>query len=210
MTDLRVAINLANTQLVTGRADDGSPSGPAIDFATRVAAELRRSPKWVEYDNPAAIVEAATRDEWDICLIADDPARAEHVLFTRPWIHLDVCFAAPAASAFRVNADVDVAGVRVATLAGGAYTHWMERNLTSAELLLCDTIDDSEAAGRDGRADVVVGLRARFVAGGQLRAFDETVMTVDQAVGVRRDSGERLVKTIRAIVEQLCDNDGIR
>ncbi len=211
MTELRVGINLANTQLVTGRAHDGSPTGPSPDMALRVAAELGRSPVWVEYPHPAAVVEAATRGEWDICLIADDPARAEHVVFTRPWFHLQVSYAALAASALTMNSHVDVAGVRIAALAGGAYTLWLERNITSAELVLCDTLDDSEQAVFDGRADVVVGLRGRLVAfQPNLRMFGETLTTVDQAVGIRRDAGEAFVSRITEIVDRLCGDGEAR
>ncbi len=77
MESLRIALNLANTELDTGHGPDGSPTGPAPEIARRVAAAVDRTPVWVEYTLPSEIVAAAQSDEWDICFIAADPARAE-------------------------------------------------------------------------------------------------------------------------------------
>ena len=85
MESLRIALNLANTELVTGHDPDGSPTGPAPEMARRVAAAVDRNPVWVEYTLPSEIIAAAHSDEWDICFIAADPARAEVcLLYTSP------------------------------------------------------------------------------------------------------------------------------
>jgi polar amino acid transport system substrate-binding protein len=209
-TSLRVGINLGNTQLVTGRAEDGSPTGPAPEFAARIAAALGQAPVWVEYQRPTGVADGAALDEWDICLIGADPARGEHIVFSRPWIRLEVCYAVPSTSALTTNSNVDAEGVRVAAVSGGAYTLWLERNLETAELVRCNTIDDSEVAALDGRADVVAGLRARLSTyGPELRPFAENVMNVDQAVGIRRDADAAFTATVLAIVDTLNLDDPI-
>ena len=180
METLRIALNLANTELVTGHDSDGGPTGPAPEMARRVAAAVNRDPLWVEYARPSDVVAAANNDEWDICFLASDPARAEVMDFTEPWTRLEVCFAASATT----NLDAfDATTARIACLNGAAYTLWLERHMPSATLIRCGSFAESVSAAIDGRADVVIGLRC-FFDNLDLVVAGDNVMTVGQAIGV--------------------------
>ena len=196
MEPLRIALNLANTELVTGHDSDGSPIGPAPEMACRVAAAVGRTPQWVEYALPSHIVAAAPDDEWDICFIAADPARAEVMDFTDPWTRLEVCFAAATA------ADLDAfnpASGRIACLEGGAYTLWLERQMPSATLVRCGSFAESVDAALDGRADVVIGVR-QFFTDLDLVVSDDTVTTVDQAIGVNLTVDDGLSSQVMSFI----------
>ena len=196
MESLRIALNLANTELVTGHDPDGSPTGPAPEMARRVAAAVDRNPVWVEYTLPSEIVAGAHSDEWDICFIAADPARAEVMEFTEPWTRLEVCFAAA------TTADLDgfdPATGRIACLDGGAYTLWLERHMPSATLVRFGSFAESVGAAIDGRADVVIGVR-QFFTDLDLVVSDDTVTTVDQAIGVNLTVDDGLSSQVMSFV----------
>ena len=53
MESLRIALNLANTELVTGHDPDGSPTGPAPEMARRVAAAVDRTHAYFQELNDA-------------------------------------------------------------------------------------------------------------------------------------------------------------
>ncbi len=196
MESLRIALNLANTELVTGHGPDGSPTGPAPEIARRVAAAVDRTPVWVEYTLPSEIVAAAQSDEWDICFIAADPARAEVMDFTGPWTRLEVCFAA----ATEAGLDAfDPATGRIACLDGGAYTLWLERHMPSAMLVRCASFAESVTAAIEGRADVVIGVR-QFFADLDLVVSDDTVTTVDQAIGVNLTVDDGLSSQVMSFI----------
>lgn len=196
MESLRIALNLANTELVTGHDPAGSPTGPAPEMARRVAAAVDRSPVWVEYALPSDIVAAAHSDEWDICFIAADPARADVMKFTEPWTRLEVCFAAPA------NVDLegfDLATGRIACLDGGAYTLWLERHMPSAVLVRCASFAESVSAAIEGRSDVVLGVR-QFFADLDLVVSGDTVTTVEQAIGVNLTLNDGLSSQVMSFI----------
>jgi len=136
-------------ELGTGHDPDGSPTGPAPEMARRVAAAVDRTPVWVEYALPSDIVAAAHSDEWDICFIAADPARADVMDFTEPWTRLEVCFAASAAI--------------------------------------------------EARTDVVIGVR-QFLADLDLVVSDDTVTTIDQAIGVNLNVDDGLSLPVMSFI----------
>jgi polar amino acid transport system substrate-binding protein len=196
MQTLRIALNLANTELVTGHDSDGSPTGPAPDMARRVTAAVDRQPVWIEYSLPSDIVAAAHNDEWDICFLATDPTRAEVMDFTEPWTRLEVCFAAA------TTADLDAfdsATGRIACLDGGAYTLWLERHMPSATLIRCGSFAESVSAAIDGRADVVIGIRP-FFDNLELVVGGDNVMTVEQAIGVNLATDDEISSQVMSFI----------
>jgi len=198
MDALRIALNLANTELVTGHDPDGSPCGPAPAMGRRIAAALDRAPVWIEHAGPSDIVASAHDDQWDICFLAADPARTSAMHFTQPWTRLEVCFAAAGEQPERF----DPAQSRIASLHGAAYTLWLRAHLPSASVVLCATVDESIGAVLEGRADIAIGLRT-FFDDGRLVAFADNAMTVDQAVGVNPAVSPDVAAAVVAFVDSL-------
>ncbi len=76
---LRAAINLSNFLLVTGKNEIGNPTGVSPSMAAAIARNLGLSISYQTYPSPGAAADAVDAGEWDICLIAEDPKRAETI-----------------------------------------------------------------------------------------------------------------------------------
>ena len=138
---LRAGINLSNFLLVTGRDEHGSPQGVAPDMARAVAERLGVPLRLVPYRQPGLLADAVGTDSWDIGLIGAEPQRAEKIAFTAAYAEIEATYLVPAGSPITSMAEVDRAGVRIASTARAAYDLWLERNVRHATLLRADSID---------------------------------------------------------------------
>ncbi len=93
----------------------------------------------------------------------------------------------------------DPATGRIACLDGGAYTLWLERHMPSAMLVRCASFAESVTAAIEGRADVVIGVR-QFFADLDLVVSDDTVTTVDQAIGVNLTVDDGLSSQVMSFI----------
>merc|ERR1712190_306448 len=139
---LRVAINMRNQLLVTGKTAAGDPEGLAPSMAAAFAERLAVPVQYVTYDSPADLANDAAQDKWDVAMIGADPARAAYVDFTTPYCQIEATYAVPTSSSIQRCEDVDKEGVRIAGCAGAAYVLWLERNIKHAKL---ETIEGHEA-----------------------------------------------------------------
>ena len=187
---VRVGVNLANFLLVSGRADDGAPIGVSADIGAEVARRCGVAARYVCYDSPAQVADAAEADEWDIANIGAEPQRAEKIAFTAAYCEIEATYLTPAGSPIRSLAEVDQPGKRIAVYGRSAYGLWLERNVERAELLRADSIDASLDLFMAERADALAGLRPRLledvkrIAGSRL--LDGKFTAVQQAIGTRR------------------------
>src|SRR5690606_28192506 len=110
---LRVGINLSNGLLVTGRRPDGAPEGVAPDMAAAIAERLGVAVSYVTFDTPGAVADAVSDDRWDICLIAEEPQRAETIAFCDAYVEIAATYLVPAGSVLQSIAEVDRPGLRV-------------------------------------------------------------------------------------------------
>ena len=187
---LRAAINLSNFLLVTGRSTSGEPIGVAPDMAAEIARRLGVPVRYVPYERPSELADAAGTDTWDIGLIGAEPARAQKIAFTPPYVEIESTYLVPAGSPLRTIAEVDRPGVRIASMAGAAYDLWLDRNIVHAELVRARSIDESFQRFVDEKLDVLAGLRPRLVADVEklpgARLLDGRFSTVQQAIGTAR------------------------
>jgi len=69
----------------------GSPTHPvgvSPSIAALLAKTLDLPLELVPYKNPALITSTAQSDEWDVCLVGNEPKRAEVISFTQVSIAL--------------------------------------------------------------------------------------------------------------------------
>src|SRR5579871_1621940 len=156
---LRAAINLSNTLLVSGRSNDGSPVGVAPDVARAVADELGARLSHIPYRTPAEIVDAASRDEWDIALIGDEHAREGVLSFTRPYALIEATYLVRGQLKGNAAKDLDRVGMRIAAPRRTAYGLWLEKNLKKATLVLADGISEARVLLAREEVDALAGLR---------------------------------------------------
>ncbi len=187
---LRVAINLSNFLLVTGRDPDGEPVGVAPDMGREIAARLGVGLAFVPYPTPGALADAIVRDEWDIGLIGAEPARAERIVFSPAYAEIDATYLVPGGSVLDTIESVDRPGTRIAVTARTAYDLWLERNLRHATLVRSEDFDTAFEAFSTGRLEALAGLRSRLLVDARhlpgARLLDGRFAAVQQAIGVAR------------------------
>jgi polar amino acid transport system substrate-binding protein len=154
---LRAAINTGNRALV--QVEGGALRGVSPALAERLAAEIGARLEPVVYDGAGKVFADAGTGAWDVAFMAVDPARADSVAFTRPYVTIEATCAARAGADFAALADIDRPGVTVLTATGSAYDLHLTKSLRHARLDRAGTPDESFAAFRAGRGDVVAGVR---------------------------------------------------
>lgn len=191
---LRAGINLSNFLLVSSRTPDGGPAGVSPDMARAIADTLGVALRYVPYESPGLLADAAARDEWDIGLIGAEPQRAEVISFTPAYAAIEATYLVPAGSRFQSPAEVDAAGVRIAVTGRTAYGLWLDRNIAHAELVRSTTMDEALADFSDKKLDALAGLRPRLNSDVArtpgTRILDGRFMAVQQAIGVPKATSE--------------------
>jgi polar amino acid transport system substrate-binding protein len=138
---LRAGINMGNFLLVTGRDSAGNPQGVAPDMAAEIASRLGVPVRYVPFERPSKLADAAATNTWDIGLIGAEPARAEKIIFTPAYCEIEATYLVQPNSHYQTVADVDRPGARVAVRRGAAYELWLTANLKHAVLLRSDAAD---------------------------------------------------------------------
>lgn len=189
---LRAGINLGNVLLVTGAAPDGAPAGLAPDMAGAVAQRLGVPVTHVAFDSPGAVADALGRGDCDIGLIAIEPARAETIVFSPPYVEIEATYLVPEGSPFHAVEDVDRPGVRIAVSERSAYDLYLARTLRHAALCRAKGLAGALRLFADEHLDALAGLRpALSENAGDLpgsRVLDGRFTSVRQAIGTRPEN----------------------
>ncbi len=187
---LRVGLNLANFLLINPGTGQTKPEGIVPDLAQELAQELGVSLQFVPYAAPGPLGDAVDQGAWDVAFLADEPARAATIAFSPAYLEIQASYLVPAVSPFTHVDEVDRAGVRIASMDGGAYTLYLQRNLSQAQLVLTRTIDDSCTAFVDQGLEALAGLRPRLISD-QAKVPGSVLLpggftAVQQAIGTSR------------------------
>lgn len=187
---LRAGINLSNSLLVTGRSQAGDPEGVSPDMAAEVAGLLGVPVKYVPFQTPGELADAAGTGTWDIGLIGAEPQRAANIAFTAAYCEIEASYLVWIGSTLTSIAGVDTAGVRIATAGRAAYGLWLERNIKHATLIQTDTVSGAADRFRHERLEAMAGLRPRLLADIQqipgTHILDGKFMSVQQAIGTAK------------------------
>ena len=156
---LRVAINLGNPALAK-RDEKGAVSGITIDLGRMLARQLGVEFEPVLVPNVGGLVEGAKTGSWDVAFAAIDPARADTLEFTAPYMEVSVSLLVPAGSGIQSLADADRAGMRIGVGTRNAADLFLTRNLKQAELVrVADNLDAAIDLLQARRADVYATTR---------------------------------------------------
>ncbi len=142
---LRASINLGNPVLAQGTPD--APSGVTVDLARALAGRLGLPVELLCFDAARKSFEALTSGRADVGFLAVEPARAEQVAFTAPYVLIEGVYAVPDDSPLRTVEDVDAEGVRIGVKLGSAYDLFLTRTLRHADLVR----GEAEHGGVPGR-----------------------------------------------------------
>lgn len=155
---LRAAINTGNRALVQMGPD--GPEGVSPALARRLAGQIGARLDPVIYDGAGKVFGDAAANVWDIGFLAIDPARAQSVSFTRPYFTIEATYAVRKGGPVQDVGQADRPGQTVLTSIGSAYDLYLAAHLKHARHDRTGTPNESFAAFRQGRGDVVAGVRA--------------------------------------------------
>jgi polar amino acid transport system substrate-binding protein len=158
----------------------------------------------VSYDAAGRMADGAKAGAWDVAFLGADPARAEEIAFTAPYLEIDTTYLVPAGSPLRALADVDREGVRVAVSEKSAYDLFLTRSLKRAKLVRAPGVDASVDLFLSDKLDALAGLKPLLVEVAEKhpgsRILDGRFTVVQQAVGTPK-AREAAVKYLREFVE---------
>jgi polar amino acid transport system substrate-binding protein len=198
---LRAAINFGNPVLAQKNPNSGEPGGVSVDLARELGRCLGVPLEFVLFDAAGKVFEAAKSNAWDIAFLALDPARAEEILFTAPYVLIEGTYIVRDASPLRAIEDFDRPDVRIAVGKGAAYDLFLTRTLKHAEIVRHETSAGAMELFLDGGLEAAAGVRqplvefARTHAG--LRVIDGTFTSIEQAMGTPkgRSNGREFLQT---------------
>jgi polar amino acid transport system substrate-binding protein len=208
LTDtLRAVINYGNPVLAARNAETGALSGVTVDLANELARRLNVKVALTGVPNAAASVAALTEGSVDLGFVAIDPARAETVRFSPPYVVIEGAYAVPVGSTITRNEDVDKKGVRVATAKASAYDLFLSRNLKEATIER--TVTSAGVVGfmleqkLDVAANIKQQLEAEIAKNPSLRLLPGRFMVIEQAIGIPAGRAPEAAKFIRDFVEEM-------
>jgi polar amino acid transport system substrate-binding protein len=183
---LRAGINFGNALLAKKDAE-GKPSGIAVDLATELARRLGVPLDIQAFETAGRMADGAAAGRWEIAFLGADPARAEEIAFTDPYLEIEATYMVAETSPRKSLGDIDREGVRIAVSEKSAYDLFLTRDLQKAQLVRVPGVDASAELFFKENLDALAGLRPFLI---QLsgthpntRILEGRFTTVDQAIG---------------------------
>jgi len=157
---LRAAINFGNGVLAQ-KGPNGEPQGISADLAAALAKRLGVPLQFVTFQAAGKVFEALAANRVDVGFIAIEPARAEDVAFTAPYVIIEGTYMVRNDSALRDVGDVDRPGIRIGVGLASVYDLYLTRTLKHATLVRAKV--GGAAAGIpvfiDQKLDAAAGVR---------------------------------------------------
>ena len=151
---LRVGLILSNQVLVTRDPQTGELRGVTVDLGKALAQRIGVPFEPVGYPNPAALVKSFGGNEWDIAFLAFDPARAQEVDFSPPYMVVDNTYLVTAGTKLQTVETADRPEIRIAVPERSAPDLYLSRSLRSAQIVrVPGGADAAIDVLRSGRAD---------------------------------------------------------
>jgi polar amino acid transport system substrate-binding protein len=219
---LRVGINFGNRVLATRDPLSGDPGGVAVDLARELGMRTGLPVDLVAFESAGSLFEGVKTGAWDAAFLAIDPARAEEIDFTAPYIEIEGTYLVPSGSPFSTIAEVDRKGVRIGVSAKSAYDLFLSRNVELAELVRAPEPNSAFALIMNGKVDVVAGVRQHLVAHAEKlpasRVLSGRFMAIQQALGIPKGRGDAakylrlFIEDVKAsgLVARAIENSGVR
>jgi len=202
---LRAAINVGNVVLAQ-RDENGGVRGASVDLARELAQRLGVPIDLHVYDAAGKVTDAAKTGEWDIAFVAIEPARAEGIGFTSPYVIIEGTYLVGTDSPLKSIADVDRDGVRVAVGKGSAYDLFLTRTLQHATLVRYPTSPLALEGFLTDKLDAAAGVKQQLVqfakANPNVRVMDGHFQDIRQAMAtpLGRDAG---LKYLNSFIEEM-------
>jgi polar amino acid transport system substrate-binding protein len=199
---LRAALNLGNPVLVQGTA--AAPTGVTVDIAHEIGARLGVPVEFRCFGAARESLQAAVDGQADICFLAVEPARAEQIAFTAPYVLIEGVYAVPRESPLTTVNEVDSAGTRIGVKRGSGYDLFLTRTLRHATVVRGAEGTEVFVAERlEAAAGVREPMTAFVAAHPAYRLIEDRFMVIPQAVGTAKTKRAETIEFLRALVEEL-------
>lgn len=184
---LRAGINLGNAVLAK-QTTTGELAGTTVDLAREIGRRLDLPVDLTPHEGGGTVVSALGDNRHDLGFLAIDPARADAIAYSTPYVLIEGVYLVRANSGLERPADLDAPGRRIAVGDGAAYGLFLARALKHAQLVTYPT----SAAGlegffRDG-LDAAANIRQPVAAFARqhdgLQAMAAPFMQIDQAIAM--------------------------
>ena len=218
---LRVGVNFGNTVLAT-KDESGTPRGIAVDLARELTRRTGVPMELVSYDSAGRMADGAKTGAWDVAFLAADPARAEEIAFTAPYLEIETTYLVLAGSPLATLSDVDREGVRIAVSDKSAYDLFLTRSLKAARLVRASTPGESIDLFFAEKLDALAGIKPVLIDVAEkhphTRLLDGSFMAVRQAIGTPKDRHamasflREFVQDIKAsgLIVEIIERNGVR
>lgn len=147
-----------NRNVVTGERQ-----GWGIELAHALAARIGVTPVSLAYPGPDKLLEGLNADACDTGFIVNNPAWANLVDYSQPFLQQDFTFLLPAGSSIRRVADIDRSDVRIAVVRGHGGTLTLARIVKQAKMISADTLQGAFELLRNGQADAFASTRPQVL-----------------------------------------------
>ncbi|GAA0596247.1 transporter substrate-binding domain-containing protein [Kribbella sandramycini] len=202
---LRAAVNLGNPVLAHGTP--AAPGGVTVDIARELGRRLGVPVELVCFDAARKSFDAIVTGAADLCFLAIDPARADQVAFTEPYVVIEGVYVVPAESVLTTVADVDAPGVRIGVKAGSAYDLHLSRTVQHATVVRGEEgVDVFRAEGLEVGAGIREPVTEFVAAQPGFRLIEEPFMEIRQAVGTPQNRQPETIAFLRATVAELVES----
>ena len=194
--ELRVGLNMSNFLLVNSKDVNGLPNGVSPDIGKKLAEELNLNCKLVQFERPGLLADAVNEDRWDIGNIAYEKERSKTIDFSDPYVNIDANFIFRKKYNFKNNEEINRSGIKIAVAERSAYDLWLTDNFKNAELIKVKTIDISHKLFREGKVDVLAGLKPKLME--ELKINDDFKIILNpftyikQSMGIKKGNPEIL------------------
>lgn len=185
---LRVALNMINFLLISGKNPEGVPVGVAPDLARTIADRIGVPLQLIQYGSPGELADDADKNVWDIGLIGAEPVRAQKIDFSTAYVEIEATYLVPAGSPLKHASEVDRPGNRIAVSARSAYDLWLTRNIKQAQLLHAEGFEATFALFVEQKLEAMAALKPGLL--GDVarlpgsRILEGNFTTVQQSIGV--------------------------
>lgn len=184
---------------------EGKPQGPAIDMAEAIARRLGKRLEVTAVAAADAVLERVRNGAADLAFIGYDPARAQGLAFTPPYLLALESYAVTAASKIRSADEVDRAGVRIGAVPTGPAGLYLKRTVKNATLVPIQSFEAGVQQLKAGAFDVLAGASQRIIDASVtdhgIRALPGRFFEVPQSIAVRELRHDLLTAASAAVAE---------
>jgi polar amino acid transport system substrate-binding protein len=185
---LRVALNMINFLLISGKNSEGGPVGVAPDLARTIAERIGVPLQLIQYGSPGELADDADKNVWDIGLIGAEPVRAQKIDFSTAYVEIEATYLVPPGSSLKHASEVDRPGNRIAVSARSAYDLWLTRNIQHAQLLHAEGFEATFALFVEQKLEAMAALKPGLLGDAARlpgsRILEGNFTTVQQSIGV--------------------------